>query len=530
MIRYHHRSLKNMSSLLRLFIWMYTIHVQCMTSHWLNLTPLLSPDSSMAVGSYNGSIYLIGGFSGDFNHVTKYSIALDTFSAIEPTPLTSPLFAFGQFYTQQNDIVYMSFQTNPATSPSAFDLSTLTYTQPFTSLPSDPGLYRCVASFMDYLYVTGGHGTRAGGSKQNKSLQVMQISTGQWKESPNRMNTGRKMHSCIVHQSWLYVFGGYGSLKSTERVGTNQIISKIWKNSVTLKEGVRYSRAVSCGDKLFVLGGYSAGVPMNTAQLIDPLLKTVSVQTMPYALVHMGTICVEQDIYVFGGSTGDNVNHVFYYTEFTENPTSDTQDPTESSTTLTHHPTSITLLPSVTPSELPSQTPSEFPSQTPSELPSQTPSEVASHTLSDNPTIAIVSVIVPALIVILIYILRRFYLKQKQKWIEEGLKSNEAEQVVVMAVNQNKSNPQVAQPGSDEIMNKLDKQEDDISDDEEDSNDSLSKIQTQNDDEQAEGVQVGPVEIIEGNVKNETELRQEEKSSSCNSDDIYQGNENSVSN
>eukprot|EP01084_Bolivina_argentea_P084218 152367_1 len=212
---------------------------------------------------------------------------------------------------------------------------------------------------------------------------------------------------------------------------------------------------------------------------------------MAYAVIGMGAICFEQDVYVLGGHGGKHENEtldsVFYYTEFTDDPTTDpitmrptghpTRDPSKVPTARTQHPTWPIISPS-----MPSMPPTN-----------STPMTVDNAALSGDAVIAMsFSAIVGALVVVLIYWLYKLYLKQKQKVIEE-------DQVVVMTVNQNKPKPQ---------------------------QDSESK---QEDDDE-EGKQEYEEEGI---VKNETELRQEEKSEtsgSCNSDNIYEGNENSVSN
>eukprot|EP01083_Nonionella_stella_P084250 233167_1 len=362
-----------MSSTLGLFIWLHTI--QCITSYWFDITTLPTSNSGMAVGSLSrngsGSIYIIGGRAANFN-LTEYSIDSNTFTVIEPTPLTSSFDSLAQSWTQQNDIVFLM----KTTSVAAFDLTNLQYSKgSFPAVPEDPGTFHCLASSNDYLYVTGGY-------SQPDLLQVMRISTGFWTVSSNRMNRGHIYHSCVVQGSFLYVFGGIGHT-STERA---EITTRQWEYSVSLIYSVTYSRAVSCGNQLFVLGGYGMGWTdqrLNIAQVIDPVNLTISVQNMPYAVDGFGTACFEQDIYVFGGLTSD---HVFYYTEFTENPTTDpsespTRYPSKSPTLLptlhptvptrfptlapTFAPTEATLLPSSHPSDEPTKDPSHFPTLLP---------------------------------------------------------------------------------------------------------------------------------------------------------------------
>eukprot|EP01083_Nonionella_stella_P221468 791185_1 len=480
----------------------------------------------MAVGSYNGSIYLIGGVAAVGMSLTKYSIDLNTVTLIEPTPWSSLrrdtyLFNNGQFWTQQDDILYVSSPDTELTTSDfligRLDLATLVYSNEFPGVPQDIGLWNghhCLASSTDYVYVTGAYL-----AQDWNLLQALQISTGNWTVG-NRMNVGRVYHSCVVYGSFLYVLGGHVhedgrlssnahtiNLTSTERIDINQITSQNWSYAVPLIQAVIQSRAVSCGDKLFVLGGRGPDGYVNLAQIIDPLTQSISTQTMPYAAFAMGAICFEQDVYVLGGHGGKHENEtldsVFYYTEFTDDPTTDpitmrptghpTRDPSKVPTARTQHPTSLTLSPSIPPSNSPAMT-------------------VDNAAESSDVLIAIlVSAIVAALVVILIYCSYKLYLKQKQKVIEE-------DQVVVMTVNQNKPKPQ---QDSDvvKVNNKLDPQEDSSSSDD----DSLY-INKQSD---------ITIDHEEGTAKNDTGLRQEEKSeksSSCNSDGIYEGNEDSVSN
>eukprot|EP01083_Nonionella_stella_P221471 791191_1 len=477
----------------------------------------------MAVGSYNGSIYLIGGVAAVGMSLTKYSIDLNTVTLIEPTPWTQQYwFNWGQYWTQQDDIVYVA-QPDLYSGPGyiqSLDLATLVYSARFATVLHDIGAsfhgYYCLASSTDYIYVTGAYRIQ-----NSNLLQVLQISTGQWTVG-NRMNVGRLYHSCVVYGSFLYVFGGHvrtvGSrnvhtinLTSTERIDINQITSQNWSYAVPLIQAVIQSRAVSCGDKLFVLGGRGPDGYVNLAQIIDPLTQSISTQTMPYAVIAMGLICLEPDVYVFGGqlqidSVVDSIDSVLYYTEFTDDPTTDpitmrptghpTRDPSKVPTARTQHPTWPTFSPS-----MPSMPPTN-----------STPMTVDNAAESSDVLIAIlVSAIVAALVVILIYCSYKLYLKQKQKVIEE-------DQVVVMTVNQNKPKPQ---QDSDvvKVNNKLDPQEDSSSSDD----DSLY-INKQSD---------ITIDHEEGTAKNDTGLRQEEKSeksSSCNSDGIYEGNEDSVSN
>eukprot|EP01083_Nonionella_stella_P221472 791192_1 len=505
----------------------------------------------MAVGSYNGSIYLIGGVA--MQTLTKYSIDLNTLTHIEPVPWERGAFLLnlGQFWTQQDDIVYMSayiINAGPQHIVS-LDLATLVYSR-ISAAPQDLGSsfhgYYCLASSTDYIYVTGAYRIQ-----NSNLLQVLQISTGQWTVG-NRMNVGRLYHSCVVYGSFLYVFGGHvrtvGSrnvhtinLTSTERIDINQITSQNWSYAVPLIQAVIQSRAVSCGDKLFVLGGRGPDGYVNLAQIIDPLTQSISTQTMPYAAFAMGAICFEQDVYVLGGHGGKHENEtldsVFYYTEFTDDPTTDpitmrptghptisTRDPSKVPTARTQHPTSLTLSPSIPPTN---STPiTQHPTSltlspsvilttanpTTSIPPTNSPQMTVDNVAGSNDAwiATLVSAIVSALVVVLIYCLYKYLKKKKQKVTEH--------QVVVMAANQNKPKPQ---QDSDvvKVNNKLDPQEDSSSSDD----DSLY-INKQSD---------ITIDHEEGTAKNDTGLRQEEKSeksSSCNSDGIYEGNEDSVSN
>eukprot|EP01083_Nonionella_stella_P221470 791190_1 len=505
----------------------------------------------MAVGSYNGSVYLLGGAVSAGMTFTKYSIDLNTFTLIEPIPWDPFLFNYGQFWTQQDDILYVHGGGYITGYIQSLDLATLVY-RSVATVPHDLGGfdgYYCLASSTDYVYVTGAYL-----AQDWNLLQALQISTGNWTVG-NRMNVGRVYHSCVVYGSFLYVLGGHVhedgrlssnahtiNLTSTERIDINQITSQNWSYAVPLIQAVIQSRAVSCGDKLFVLGGRGPDGYVNLAQIIDPLTQSISTQTMPYAVIAMGLICLEPDVYVFGGqlqidSVVDSIDSVLYYTEFTDDPTTDpitmrptghptisTRDPSKVPTARTQHPTSLTLSPSIPPTN---STPiTQHPTSltlspsvilttanpTTSIPPTNSPQMTVDNVAGSNDAwiATLVSAIVSALVVVLIYCLYKYLKKKKQKVTEH--------QVVVMAANQNKPKPQ---QDSDvvKVNNKLDPQEDSSSSDD----DSLY-INKQSD---------ITIDHEEGTAKNDTGLRQEEKSeksSSCNSDGIYEGNEDSVSN
>eukprot|EP01083_Nonionella_stella_P050724 134830_1 len=118
-----------MSSLLRLFTWIHTI--QCIASHWLDLTTLPTANYGMAVGSHDisGDIYLLGGIA-DTDKIIKYSPDLNTFSTIGTT-LPQSLNSQNQYWTQQADTLYM---IRSSTIIAAFDLTGLSYSEPTTML------------------------------------------------------------------------------------------------------------------------------------------------------------------------------------------------------------------------------------------------------------------------------------------------------------------------------------------------------------------------------------------------------------
>eukprot|EP01083_Nonionella_stella_P008204 23637_1 len=138
----------------------------------------------MAVGSYNGSIYLIGGVAAVGMSLTKYSIDLNTVTLIEPTPWTQQYwFNWGQYWTQQDDIVYVA-QPDLYSGPG------------YIQRASFHGYYY-LASSTDYIYITG-----ADREEDSKLLQALQISTGQWTMG-NQMNVGRRSHSCVASGRFL---------------------------------------------------------------------------------------------------------------------------------------------------------------------------------------------------------------------------------------------------------------------------------------------------------------------------------------
>eukprot|EP01083_Nonionella_stella_P034566 94596_1 len=125
------------------------------TSEWIesDASLLPYPDSRMAVGIYNKSIYLLG---GDVNErqLTEFLISDETFIN-HGAPLGSDVAGYAQTYTQINHTLYL--KDMDSTGISTYDMKTNTFTSSYiTNIPTDGGKYACIASSQTQVFVAGG--------------------------------------------------------------------------------------------------------------------------------------------------------------------------------------------------------------------------------------------------------------------------------------------------------------------------------------------------------------------------------------
>eukprot|EP01083_Nonionella_stella_P315287 1138506_1 len=78
-----------------------SIYVKSITAEWTLLNTLPLSDDEIAAGAYNGTIFLLGGFSHQ-QQTTEYSVSTGTFSNPDETALSQTILGGGQYWTQQD--------------------------------------------------------------------------------------------------------------------------------------------------------------------------------------------------------------------------------------------------------------------------------------------------------------------------------------------------------------------------------------------------------------------------------------------
>eukprot|EP01083_Nonionella_stella_P124598 376356_1 len=332
--------------------YMICVSVHIANASWTTSTNLLiHSDDQMSIGVHNDTIWLIGG--RDFpTQLTQYKVRTQTMTNFGDNALTASIKGYGQYWTQQNHMVYIIDQST-GNSLCTYNMITNQFQTNWKSITfnTNVGDDGCLASDAQYLYVTGGEDGNALGLK---TLQMLSLSTHQWTTSPPNMNVGRKYHACIVHNTYLWAMGGTGctyncpnALTSIERIVVTDIMNNKWNIVSNLPVPLYSLRVIDWYDTLYVLGGYSLINNMmgkvDSVYLID--VDSGDVSLSPYSLpsecAWVSPVIHDSILYIFGG----NYNAWAYYSlpQYTSQPTD----------TPTYAPSKTTLFPSYVPTDIP---------------------------------------------------------------------------------------------------------------------------------------------------------------------------------
>eukprot|EP01083_Nonionella_stella_P306492 1073631_1 len=321
-------------------------------------------DRQMAIGSWNGSIFILGG-SGYGRALVELDIADNQMIDHGTTYLANDTFSSAQFWTQREEILYII--SNDGYTLNAFNVRNKEFTQNYNNIniPIAPLIASGLASYDDRLFVVGGKNQSNGAVN---TLQIYNITRDEWSYGAS-LNTAKMNHGCVVHEATgtLFAIGGYNGITqitSNERifVDGNGAMEE-WHYIDPLKYKMAAVRAVVFGHDILALSGYSTNAPnyLPYVQVIDAMTGTVTNGVN----LGFGTYCpavirVGGMLYAFGGSTGSTTANWQHYTL----PL--TIDPTHSPTL---EPTVATINPTANPSENPSYDPcaylTDFDRQTP---------------------------------------------------------------------------------------------------------------------------------------------------------------------
>eukprot|EP01083_Nonionella_stella_P025932 71421_1 len=285
----------------------------------------------MAVGEYNGSIYLIGGWKYQ-KQVMTYDTQSNTWSDKGENALSTALSGGqGQYWTQQDSIVYAiigassSFDPYPLISTlGIYNMDTQLFTPNWKGIQLHlcVGRSGCVASTPLHLYIVGGFDGR---SKMISNLQILSLTTHQWLISPQppSMNERRGRHACIVKNDYLWAFGGKlqsvdVTHQTNERILIINIEQNAWQYIASLTTPLYGLRAVSWKDYIYIIGGETIHDPaQNIVHIINASSANDIVSmtnVMPYAVHITSPIVVDSVLYAFGGDTNSHsIDKWMYY-------------------------------------------------------------------------------------------------------------------------------------------------------------------------------------------------------------------------
>eukprot|EP01083_Nonionella_stella_P102330 291004_1 len=332
-------------------------------SHWMSHSnpSLLQPAVSLAVGSHNGSIYLLGGGNSGIARyqITEYRIDSNTMID-QGNALPQQVYGYGSYYTQVDHLLYM---INPnGRNFSVYNMETRQISSQLSSvvIPIHVNAYGCLAATTTHLIVTGGQDDAF---TTIDRVQMLNLQTHIWENTLPVMNQARRSHSCIVNPSTnaLYCIGGHNGtshLASIERVYTDSDDAS-WSYIGYLTIGLDSTRTVFVYESniIWIIGGgyfVGRGVYTDRIHTIDTVNDVVSLssESLPYAVLDTAAVLVDNVLYCFGGrgSTHEVLSTWMSYKFPTVSPTpGPTLSPTSSPTAIpiiypTHSPESAPII------------------------------------------------------------------------------------------------------------------------------------------------------------------------------------------
>eukprot|EP01083_Nonionella_stella_P114280 337713_1 len=325
----------------------------------------------MAAGSYGDNIYLLGSWYQP-HQSTVFHIPTRTFTYLDWDPSTQDFVydtlsedacGMDQYWTQNGNILYYIVYSHSPSQLAAYDLTTKTLTPNYASIPLDVGDRGCLASQDDYLYVINW-----------SNLQVLNCISKQWTSSGSPyLKEGRVSTACIVHNGYLWTFGGWGgsALVSNERISTIDITQNSWQLVESLTVPLYGSRCAAWSDSIYILGGQDdQSIMRDIVHLMNVHTGVITVlpDSLPYKSRNTAPIIVNGVLYAFNGFQDDTDVWQRAWVE----RTLPTADPTP-------HPTP-------NPTQNPTKRPSPNPTATPTPNPTKQPSTNPTVRSTPNPT------------------------------------------------------------------------------------------------------------------------------------------------
>eukprot|EP01084_Bolivina_argentea_P058852 107419_1 len=172
-------------------------------------------DTDRAVGIYNDTIWILGGYRNSPPMRISYDINTETFTNHPALPITpSPvIWATGSFYTQYEEILYIRQSVGYTTSQSdyinTFNMATNTFTEQTIPKNDTTSTELCLAisPYGRYLYHLAGFSQYLS-NYYNTNFRIYDTINAKWSWGP-QLPVARGNPSCCVLNNTLYYIGGW---------------------------------------------------------------------------------------------------------------------------------------------------------------------------------------------------------------------------------------------------------------------------------------------------------------------------------
>eukprot|EP01084_Bolivina_argentea_P007746 14536_1 len=251
----------------------------------------------MSVGSYNGSIFILGGGSSYYS----MQYASGVFDVLETAETLYNIQGTGDYYTQIDDSLYMIDASRSYLNKYNMNTKKSFTLKEFKEIEINVGMTGCLTSTDDFIFVLGGN--------SGTNVQILDLKTMNWLNNIPSMQIQRYDHSCIVDPitSSLWAIGGQNDETYLNSIETINIINIMEQESQwhyitdTLFEPIIYVRSILVFNRIYVIGGYSNDGNVDTVQVIDPLFETVSIlpDRLPTSISLISITTINNVIYVF---------------------------------------------------------------------------------------------------------------------------------------------------------------------------------------------------------------------------------------
>eukprot|EP01084_Bolivina_argentea_P297434 512410_1 len=275
-------------------------------------------DRSQAIGYYNSTIFVIGGYRNP-RALIKYDIETKTIitNIQTATNITTEITCAGQAWTQKEHVLYIIPKSGTHLTVYNMDDNTFTIKE---QIPKDVGSKGCMVTYDMFIFVLGGYNSNNINGFLD-TTQIFNISSHQWMNQTSTLTQKKNGMACVCHDNTqkIYVFGGYNGslpyLSSIETLSVNDmdnINKETWiLYSNILNPGRWGARAVIWGNDIIIIGGWTGSQSIQQTSIFHTTTNTISLSYyMTIDLYMTAALNVYNTIYTFGGWNGGRLTTI----------------------------------------------------------------------------------------------------------------------------------------------------------------------------------------------------------------------------